>query len=125
MCTGPDPNNIVLILRTQSILFDRHSEELQPYKYAGYPMLIKVRHLCTPDSIEGNIFLYENLCLELTNPTKTMWFEWSTMDAIEVKEALGNADLFCLFCITFYNETDSKTDSESQQKLLFLGLNIC
>jgi hypothetical protein len=58
----------VLILRTQSILFDRHSEELQPYKYAGYPMLIKVRHLCTPDSIEGNIFVYENQCLELTNP---------------------------------------------------------
>ncbi len=88
----------MLILRTQSILFDRHSEELQPYKYAGYPMLIKVRHLCIPNSIEGNIFVYENQCLELTIPTKTMWFEWSTiLDAIEVKEALGNADLFCFF----------------------------
>ena len=48
--SGPDPNNIVLILRTQSILFDRHSPELQPYKYAGYPMLIKTIKFESEDS---------------------------------------------------------------------------
>lgn len=38
---GPDPNNIVLILKTQSILFDRYQYDLEPYKYAGYPQLVK------------------------------------------------------------------------------------
>lgn len=64
--------NIVLILRTQSILFDRYSEgnifliiefifenlilflflsytELRPYKYAGYPQLIKTIRMETED----------------------------------------------------------------------------
>ncbi|XP_015609793.1 dnaJ homolog subfamily C member 13 isoform X2 [Cephus cinctus] len=46
---GPNPNNIVLILRTQSILFHRYMEELRPYKYAGYPQLIKTIKLETDD----------------------------------------------------------------------------
>ncbi len=45
----PDADNIVLILRTQSILFSRYSEELHPYKYAGYPMLIKTIKMETED----------------------------------------------------------------------------
>ncbi len=45
----PDPDNIVLILRTQSILFERYQETLHPYKYAGYPMLIKTIQLETAD----------------------------------------------------------------------------
>ena len=48
--SGPDPNNIVLVLRAQSILFDRYGDVLQPYKYAGYPMLIKTIKLETEDS---------------------------------------------------------------------------
>ena len=48
--SGPDPNNIVLVLRAQSILFDRYGDVLQPYKYAGYPMLIKTIELETEDS---------------------------------------------------------------------------
>ncbi|XP_064489524.1 dnaJ homolog subfamily C member 13-like [Ornithodoros turicata] len=39
---GPDPVNLILILKTQAILFSNHREELHPYKYAGYPMLIKM-----------------------------------------------------------------------------------
>ncbi|XP_058835825.1 dnaJ homolog subfamily C member 13 isoform X1 [Topomyia yanbarensis] len=46
---GPNPSNIVLILQTQSILFDRYSDVLQPYKYAGYPQLIKTIRLETKD----------------------------------------------------------------------------
>lgn len=38
---GPNANNIVLVLQTQSILFHRYSQDLQPYKYAGYPQLMK------------------------------------------------------------------------------------
>ena len=47
--TGPDPDNVVLILRAQSILFMRYGEELHPYKYAGYPMLIKTIQMETND----------------------------------------------------------------------------
>ncbi|XP_055532841.1 dnaJ homolog subfamily C member 13 isoform X1 [Wyeomyia smithii] len=46
---GPNPGNIVLILRTQSILFDRYADVLRPYKYAGYPQLIKTIQLETKD----------------------------------------------------------------------------
>ncbi|KAK2708864.1 hypothetical protein QYM36_014478, partial [Artemia franciscana] len=46
---GPDPKNIVLILQTQSIIFSRYSQELEPYKYAGYPMLVRTVQLETKD----------------------------------------------------------------------------
>uniref|UniRef100_A0A1A8JGA7 DnaJ (Hsp40) homolog, subfamily C, member 13 n=1 Tax=Nothobranchius kuhntae TaxID=321403 RepID=A0A1A8JGA7_NOTKU len=46
---GPDPENIILILKAQSILFNRHKQELEPYKYAGYPMLIKTIKMETDD----------------------------------------------------------------------------
>ncbi|XP_041474110.1 dnaJ homolog subfamily C member 13-like isoform X1 [Lytechinus variegatus] len=46
---GPNPENIVLILRAQSILFERYKEVLEPYKYAGYPMLIKTIEMETND----------------------------------------------------------------------------
>ncbi|XP_031439701.1 dnaJ homolog subfamily C member 13 isoform X5 [Clupea harengus] len=47
---GPDPENIILILKAQSILFNRHRQELEPYKYAGYPMLIKTITMETGDN---------------------------------------------------------------------------
>ncbi|XP_064647249.1 dnaJ homolog subfamily C member 13-like isoform X1 [Lineus longissimus] len=46
---GPDPANIVLILQAQSILFSRYKDVLEPYKYAGYPMLIKTVKMETND----------------------------------------------------------------------------
>lgn len=48
---GPDPQNIVLILKAQSILFRRYKEVLEPYKYAGYPMLIKTIKMETEDDM--------------------------------------------------------------------------
>lgn len=47
--SGPDPARIVLILKAQSILFQRYHDELQQYKYSGYPMLIKTIQLETSD----------------------------------------------------------------------------
>ena len=46
---GPNPLNIILILKAQSILFSRYKDVLQPYKYAGYPMLIKTVEMETKD----------------------------------------------------------------------------
>lgn len=65
--SGPNPDNIVLILRAQSILFSRYKigssieeihklkliwlifVELSPYKYAGYPQLVKTIKMETSD----------------------------------------------------------------------------
>ncbi|XP_045490709.1 dnaJ homolog subfamily C member 13 isoform X1 [Pieris rapae] len=44
---GPNTNNILLILRTQTILFKRYSEVLAPYKYAGYKQLLRTMQLET------------------------------------------------------------------------------
>lgn len=46
---GPDANNLLLILKTQVILYSRCAEELRPYKYAGYPMLIQTIIMETRD----------------------------------------------------------------------------
>eukprot|EP00795_Rhopilema_esculentum_P013369 gene13369-4225_t len=50
---GPDPENIVLILKAQSILFKRYKDVLEPYKYAGYPMLIKT---ITMEAADNSLF---------------------------------------------------------------------
>ena len=47
--SGPDPQNITLILKAQSILFSRYTQALHPYKYSGYPMLVKTLRLETYD----------------------------------------------------------------------------
>jgi hypothetical protein len=38
---GPDPINILLMVKTQCILFERHKAVLAAYKYAGYPLLLE------------------------------------------------------------------------------------
>lgn len=39
--SGSNPKNLILIFKAQSILFSQCNEELHPYKYSGYPMLIE------------------------------------------------------------------------------------
>ncbi len=39
---GPNEFNIYLILKTQTILYRRYKTLLSEYKYAGYPMLIRI-----------------------------------------------------------------------------------
>eukprot|EP00039_Didymoeca_costata_P023981 m.8876 g.8876 ORF g.8876 m.8876 type:complete len:2271 (-) comp3968_c0_seq1:482-7294(-) len=51
--SGPNPENLVLILRAQSILFKRFKEGLAPYKYAGYPMLMTT---ITRETEDENLF---------------------------------------------------------------------
>lgn len=38
---GSNPKNLILIFKAQSILFSQCNDELHPYKYSGYPMLIE------------------------------------------------------------------------------------
>ena len=58
--SGPRPENLVLCLRGQSILFSRFVKELQPYKYAGYPMLMTT---ITRETEDENLFSGENVGL--------------------------------------------------------------
>lgn len=39
--SGPNPKNLILIFKAQSILFSQCNDDLHPYKYSGYPMLIE------------------------------------------------------------------------------------
>ena len=51
LTAGPDPQRIILLLRAQTILFSRYGDVLKPYKYAGYPMLIKTIQMETQDDM--------------------------------------------------------------------------
>ncbi len=76
--------------------------------------------------LKGIYFVCENQCLELTNPTKTMWFEWSNfLDAMRFKRLWGMRTFFVCFVSRFIIKRIRTSDTESQHKLLFLGLNIC
>ena len=47
---GPDPHNILLLLQAQTIVFERYGVELEPFKYPGYPQLLRTIRLETEDS---------------------------------------------------------------------------
>lgn len=47
---GPDAHNILLLLQAQTIVFDRYTNDLEPYKYPGYPQLLRTVRLETEDS---------------------------------------------------------------------------
>ena len=42
---GPDERNISLMLQAQHILYTRYATKLAPFKYSGYPLLLKVTAL--------------------------------------------------------------------------------
>lgn len=48
---GEDTSHIELILRTQCALFNRYVDDLEPYKYAGYPFLLGTLTVSNSQSI--------------------------------------------------------------------------
>ncbi|KJE90900.1 DnaJ domain-containing protein RME-8 [Capsaspora owczarzaki ATCC 30864] len=57
---GPDPARISLLLQAQSIIFHRYADIVRPYKYAGYPLLIRTIDLeITDDALfsKSNVLL--------------------------------------------------------------------
>jgi len=50
---GPDTYNILLLLQAQTIVFERYGAELEPFKYPGYPQLLRTIRLETED---GQLF---------------------------------------------------------------------
>lgn len=47
---GPDSHNMILLLQAQTIVFDRYGVELEPFKYPGYPQLLRTIRLETEDN---------------------------------------------------------------------------
>ncbi|XP_023933252.1 dnaJ homolog subfamily C member 13-like [Lingula anatina] len=83
---GPDPDNIVLILRAQSILFSRHKDVLEPYKYAGYPMLIKTIKMETQDD---TLFSKSVPLLEASSELAFHTVNCSALNAEELRRESG------------------------------------
>ncbi|KAG8226296.1 hypothetical protein J437_LFUL002735 [Ladona fulva] len=83
---GPNPNNIVLILKAQSILFERYTEELHPYKYAGYPQLIKTIRIETTDE---RLFCKEIPLLAAATELAYHTLQCSAINAEELRRERG------------------------------------
>ena len=106
---GPDPNNIMLIIRTQSILFERYCTVLKPYKYAGYPQLIKTIQLETRDDLlfskQVSILCYS---CELAYHTANC----SALNVEEMRRENGLEVLLEAFsrCVNVLNKSSRSTD---------------
>ncbi|XP_067952104.1 dnaJ homolog subfamily C member 13-like [Watersipora subatra] len=110
---GPDPQNIVLILKTQSILFTRYQEVLEPYKYAGYPMLIKTIELETNDD---QLFSKAAPLLSAASELAFHTMDCSALNAEELRREKGIQTLHNAFsrCISTLS-TMSKPDDLAVQ----------
>ncbi|XP_030387822.1 dnaJ homolog subfamily C member 13 isoform X2 [Scaptodrosophila lebanonensis] len=110
---GPDPNNIVLILRTQSILFERYPDVLRPYKYAGYPQLIKTIRLETRDD---ELFSKEAQLLTAASELCYHTVHCSALNAEELRREDGIEALLEAYtrCVSILG-VDSKPDSVHYQ----------
>ncbi|XP_042237903.1 dnaJ homolog subfamily C member 13-like isoform X4 [Homarus americanus] len=83
---GPDPKNILLVIRTQSILFSRYKEVLAPYKYSGYPMLIKTIQLEADDE---QLFSKETSLLAAAAELTYHTINCSSLNAEELRREKG------------------------------------
>ncbi|GFX82675.1 dnaJ homolog subfamily C member 13 [Trichonephila clavipes] len=118
-CEGPDPHNVVLILKAQTILFSRHKEDLHPYKYSGYPMLVKTIKLETNDS---QLFSKSAPLLAAASETAYHTVNCSALNAEELRregglEALQEAFSRCVGVLS----RSSKTEDLSVQVCIHIS----
>uniref|UniRef100_A0A2P2LD97 DnaJ homolog subfamily C GRV2 isoform X2 n=1 Tax=Rhizophora mucronata TaxID=61149 RepID=A0A2P2LD97_RHIMU len=66
---GPQPWRLLLLLRGQCILYRRHGDLLEPFKYAGYPMLLNA---ITVDKDDNN-FLSSDRAPLLVAASELIW----------------------------------------------------
>uniref|UniRef100_A0A1A9X3H4 J domain-containing protein n=1 Tax=Glossina brevipalpis TaxID=37001 RepID=A0A1A9X3H4_9MUSC len=106
---GPNPNNIVLILRTQSILFERYADVLRPYKYAGYPQLIKTIRLETKDD---DLFSKETQLLTAASELCYHTVHCSALNTEELRREEGIEALLAAYdrCVSILG-SESKPES--------------
>ncbi|XP_048227951.1 dnaJ homolog subfamily C GRV2 isoform X1 [Ricinus communis] len=66
---GPQPWRLLLLLKGQCILYRRYGDVLEPFKYAGYPMLLNA---ITVDEVDNN-FLSSDRAPLLTAASELTW----------------------------------------------------
>lgn len=110
---GPNPINIVLILKTQSILFHRHSQELQPYKYSGYPQLIKTIKLETADE---QLFSKSEPLLSAASELAYHTVHCSALNAEELRRENGLEILLDAYsrCVSVLSNSSKPTETGVQ-----------
>ncbi|KAJ9183389.1 hypothetical protein P3X46_007251 [Hevea brasiliensis] len=69
---GPQPWRLLLLLKGQCILYRRYGDELEPFKYAGYPMLLNA---VTVDN-DGNNFLSSDRAPLLIAASELTWLTY-------------------------------------------------
>ena len=110
---APNADKLVLILRTQSILFHRFNNELHPYKYAGYPMLIKTIANETNDEK-----LFHKSAPLLAAASECVYFtvKCSALNAKELRRKNGLEVLYAAFerCISVLSASSKIEDVGAQ-----------
>ncbi|XP_018321035.1 dnaJ homolog subfamily C member 13 isoform X1 [Agrilus planipennis] len=107
---GPNANNIVLVLKTQSILFHRYSEDLHPYKYAGYPQLMKTIQMETADE---KLFSKKDPLLASATELAYHTVNCSALNAEELRRENGLEILLTAYsrCVSVLNKSSKQQDT--------------
>jgi DnaJ family protein C protein 13 len=123
---GPDLENIRLILKTQCILFRNYQETLQPYKYAGYPMLIKTIQTETRDEQ-----LFSRKDQLLTNSTELVYetINCSALNAEELRresgfELINEAFNRCVSMLSQFTK-DSANNNNNMNDTEVMSVQVC
>ncbi|KAG0618514.1 hypothetical protein M758_4G070400 [Ceratodon purpureus] len=107
---GPQPWRLQLLLKAQCILFSRYGNVLEPFKYAGYPMLLNV---ITIDR-EDNTFLSPERAPLLEAATELVWLTCcsSALNGEELVRDGGISLLATLLarCMSVVQKTTPSTD---------------
>lgn len=113
---GPNPENIVLILQAQSILFHRYADELRPYKYAGYPQLVKTIQLETDDD---QLFSKSAPLLVAASELAYHTVHCSALNAEELRRERGLDLLLDALsrCVSVLSESSKASDTAVQVSL--------
>ena len=112
---SPNADNLVLILRTQSILFRRFNDELHPYKYAGYPMLIKT---IANETNDEKLFHKSAPLLAAASECAYFTVKCSALNAEELRRENGLDVLYAAFerCISVLSASSNLEDVGAQVK---------
>lgn len=106
---GPDPRNILLVIRTQSILFSRYKDVLAPYKFSGYPMLIKTIQFEADDE---QLFSKETSLLAAAAELTYHTINCSALNAEELRREKGLEVLQGAYnrCVSVLNSSSKPND---------------
>ena len=106
---GPSAHNITLMLKAQCILYTRCAAELAPFKYSGYPLLLKVLATVDADGLDSAT-LFTEANGELLLPAAKLLHATiaaATLNANELQHVGGVEALVALFrrCVSMLTTT--------------------